>query len=182
MQVPQQVIEPAIEGVEVFETRRFEDARGYFCVHWIADELRLRGLNAEFVQSNIAFNHKKGTLRGLHSQAAPDEEEKLVTCVRGAIYDVVVDIRPDSPTFRQWVGVELSEDNGRVLYIPKGCLHGYQTLCDETKVLYQVTTAYAPKSALGACYDDPAFGVDWPLPVAVISDQDRAWPAFALRV
>lgn len=170
----------SIEGVELFEMRRFEDARGYFCVHWVADELRLRGLNAEFVQSNIAFNHQQGTLRGLHSQGAPDEEEKLVTCVRGAIYDVVVDIRPDSLTYLKHFGVELSEENGRVLYIPKGCLHGYQTLADQAKVLYQVTAAYAPTSALGAMYDDPAFGIRWPLPVSVISQQDTQWPAFAV--
>jgi len=166
----------SMSGLHLIEAKRFEDERGYFWIQWKAAGLKALGSETHFEQSNMAFNFRRGTLRGLHSQTAPYEEDKLITCVQGAIYDVVVDIRPDSPTYCQWYGVELSEENAKALYLPKGCLHGYQTLCDTVKVLYQVTAPYMPEYARGARYDDPAFGIEWPLPVSVVSETDQHWP------
>lgn len=169
----------SIAGTHIIEPKRFQDERGYFWVQWMADGITALGSNARFVQSNMAFNHKAGTLRGMHAQTEPYQEDKLITCIQGAIFDVIVDIRPDSPTYCQWFGIELSEENARSFYLPKGCLHGYQALTDNTKVLYQVTAPYRPLNALGARYDDPAFGIEWPLPVSVLSKQDEGWPPFA---
>jgi dTDP-4-dehydrorhamnose 3,5-epimerase len=130
------------------------------------------------VQSNIGFSIKKGTLRGMHYQVQPEAEAKLVRCTTGAIYDVIVDLRPDSPTHKQWIGVELTADNRRMLYIPEGFAHGYQTLADDTEMYYQTSQFYAPASARGVRYDDPAFGIVWPLQVALISNADQAWPGY----
>jgi dTDP-4-dehydrorhamnose 3,5-epimerase len=128
------------------------------------------------VQCSISFNTRKGTLRGLHHQAAPHAEAKLVRCTRGTIYDVVVDLRTDSPTFRQWIGVELTDQKRNMVYIPEGCAHGFLTLADESEVFYQMSEFYAPESASGVRWDDPAFRIDWPGKVEVISERDRTYP------
>ncbi|MGH7930054.1 MAG: dTDP-4-dehydrorhamnose 3,5-epimerase family protein, partial [Candidatus Binatia bacterium] len=131
------------------------------------------------VQANLSFNWKNGTLRGLHYQVAPHEESKLVRCTRGALYDVIVDLRPQSPTYLRWLGVELTADNHRMLYVPEGFAHGYQTLVDATEAFYQVSAFYAPGAERGARYDDPAFGIEWPAEVIVISDKDAGWPDYS---
>lgn len=130
------------------------------------------------VQANMSFNRKKGTLRGMHYQASPYEETKLVRCTRGAIYDVIVDLRADSQTCCQWIGAELTADNHQMLFVPEGFAHGFQTLEDDTDVAYQVSQFYAPGAERGARYDDAAFGIDWPLAVDVISDKDKSWPEY----
>jgi dTDP-4-dehydrorhamnose 3,5-epimerase len=136
-------------------------------------------LNPTVVQINTAFNLRAGTVRGLHFQAAPYAEAKFIRCTRGAIFDVIVDLRPDSPTRGQWLGEELTADNGAMLYVPEGFAHGYQTLRDDTEMYYTTSALFAPKSAGGVRHDDPAFAIAWPLPVSVISEADRNWPAFA---
>jgi dTDP-4-dehydrorhamnose 3,5-epimerase len=131
-------------------------------------------------QINTAFSRRAGTLRGMHYQLAPHAENKFVRCTRGALYDVALDLRPESPTFKAWFGVELTAEDGRMLWIPEGCAHGYQTLSDATELLYLTSRAYEPAQARGVRYDDPAFGVAWPLEVRVISDADRGWPDFGV--
>jgi dTDP-4-dehydrorhamnose 3,5-epimerase len=167
-----------IEGVYVLELERREDARGFFAEAWSQDAFRARGLQAEFAQWNVAWNRAAGTLRGMHFQLPPHEEVKIVRCTFGACYDVALDLRRDSPTFRRWVATELSAANGRAVYVPRGCAHGYQTLAPGTEVAYLTSSRYAPSHARGVRFDDPAFGIRWPLPVACISDADRAWPPF----
>jgi dTDP-4-dehydrorhamnose 3,5-epimerase len=137
------------------------------------------GLVAEFVQANHSANVRKGTLRGMHFQHAPHGEVKVVRCVKGALLDVIIDLRPDSPTYRRWEGFELSAANGRTLYVPVGFAHGFQTLEDESDVIYLVSHTHSPGFEGGVRYDDPAFGIAWPLPVSVISDKDAAWPLLA---
>jgi dTDP-4-dehydrorhamnose 3,5-epimerase len=128
------------------------------------------------VQLNVGFSHRKGTLRGLHYQVPPHQEAKLIRCTRGAVFDVIVDLRPDSPTRGQWIGAELSEENSLMLYAPEGFAHGYQTLVDNTETYYLTSASYAASAARGVRYNDPAFGISWPLPVSVVSDADRRWP------
>ena len=170
--------ETPLKGAFVVRVKRIEDSRGFFGRAWCQDEFARHGLNPNASQLNMAFSHKKGTLRGMHFQVAPHEEAKFVRCTRGAVYDVIVDVRESSPTRGQSFGVELTADNYTMLYVPEGFAHGYQTLCDAAELYYLATVPYAPKSATGVRYDDPAFRIDWPLPVAVISDADRNWPAF----
>jgi dTDP-4-dehydrorhamnose 3,5-epimerase len=165
-----------VTGVLLVEQERHQDERGFFARTWCADELSARGLDARLAQTSVAFNHLRGTLRGLHYQAPPHAEAKLVRCTSGALFDVAVDLRPDSPTFRRWVGVELTPENGRALYIPAGCAHGCQTLADRTEVLYHISAGHHPASARGVRWDDAAFGIQWPLPVAVIAARDRHYP------
>ena len=177
----------AIEGVFVIEPEPIEDGRGFFARAWCEEELAEQGLEAGFVQANLSFNEHKGTLRGLHYQVPPHAEAKLVRCTRGAICDVALDLRPHSPTYKQWEGVELSASNRRMLYVPEGCAHGYETLAADTEVYYSVSAFYAPEAERGVRYDDPAFGIEWPLPVQVISEKDRSQGPFvesehALRV
>lgn len=155
-----------------------EDDRGFFARTFCANEFTDRGLTPVTAQANLSFNHRKGTLRGMHYQVAPAEEAKLVRCTRGAIYDVIVDVRADSPTYTQHFGIELSAENRTALYVPGMFAHGYQALTDDTEVIYQVSAFYAPDYERGLPYDDPAFGIEWPLPVSVISEKDRLWPAF----
>jgi dTDP-4-dehydrorhamnose 3,5-epimerase len=164
-----------LRGVFVIEPDRIEDERGFFARTFCREEFAARGLCAEFVQCSIAFNRREGTLRGMHWQAAPHEEAKLVRCTRGAIYDVALDLRPGSPTLRQWVAAELSAENRKALYIPPGVAHGLQTLVDDTEVFYQISEFYHPELQRGARWDDPAFGIRWPLPLSVISDRDSAY-------
>jgi dTDP-4-dehydrorhamnose 3,5-epimerase len=171
--------ETALEGAFVVELERIEDERGYFARTFCAREFRVHGLTAEVVQANTSFNRRKGTLRGLHFQAAPHEEAKLVRCTRGAVYDVIVDLRPTSPTFRRWVSVELTAENDTMLFVPEGFAHGYQTLEDDTETAYLMTAYYEPSAGRGVRWDDPAFGIDWPrVEERTINKRDRSWPDF----
>ncbi len=167
--------ETKLPGAFVIDIERHGDARGFFARAWCEDEFAAQGLRPDFVQANVGFSTQKGTLRGLHYQAAPHQEAKLVRCTDGAVFDVMVDLRPDSPTHKQWVGVELSQENHRMLYVPEGFAHGYQSLRDQTEVFYLVSSFYAPDAEAGIRYDDPAFGIEWPLDVAAISEKDRRW-------
>lgn len=172
--------ETKLRGAFVIEPKRFEDERGFFAELWTQRQLEERGMECHFAQSNVSYNHRKGTLRGLHYQVAPDEQAKLVRCTAGAIFDVGVDLRRDSPTFLQWVGVELSASNHRMLYLPGDFAHGFQTLEDGAEVLYMASAAYAPASERGVRWDDPAFGIVWPEEGArIINARDNAYPGFA---
>jgi dTDP-4-dehydrorhamnose 3,5-epimerase len=166
----------ALAGVVVIEQERRADERGFFARTWCARELAQHGLEAALAQCSTSFNERRGTLRGLHYQAPPFAEVKIVRCTRGAIFDVALDLRPDAATFRQWVGVELTEDDGRALYIPRGFAHGLLTLADRSEVLYQISTPYAPEAARGVRWDDPFHDIAWPAPVDVIAARDRDCP------
>lgn len=155
------------------------DHRGFFQRTFCVREYRHHGLESSFVQHSTSYSKRRGTIRGMHFQRSPDEEVKIVTCLKGAVWDVIVDLRPDSPTFGRWQGFELSGSNRFQLYIPAGFAHGFQTLREDTEVGYLISQYYAPAAADGIRYDDPAFGIDWPLPVAAISARDREWPDFA---
>ena len=165
-----------VSGAFVIEPEPHVDARGSFARMWCREEFQSMGLNAAFVQGNRSLNHKRGTLRGLHYQKPPHQEVKLVSCVRGAIYDVIVDLRPQSTSYREWLGIELSSESGRSLYVPAGCAHGFQTLIDDSEVIYLVTAEYEPSAEGGLRYSDPRIAIAWPLPVTVISEKDRSWP------
>lgn len=156
--------------------RRIADARGSFTRVFCADTFRAHGLEAAFVQANHSSNRQRGTLRGMHFQAAPHAEVKLVRVVAGAIHDVIVDLRPDSPTHRRWQGFDLSAEDGAMLYVPAGFGHGFITLTDDAHVTYQVSHPYTPAAEGGLRWDDPAIGIRWPLVPTVISDKDAAWP------
>lgn len=167
--------ETALPGAFVLDLERREDDRGWFARAFCRHELADHGLNPVIAQANIAYNRMAGTLRGMHFQFPPRAETKLVRCTRGAIVDIIVDLRPESPTFLQSVSVELSAENGRALYVPERFAHGYQTLVDGTETSYQVGEFYAPEAEGGLAYDDPRLGLEWPLPVAVISEKDAQW-------
>lgn len=167
--------ETKLAGAFVIEPEPRRDDRGFFARTWCRDEFAARGLEVNFVQRNLSANPVCGTLRGMHWQAAPHGEVKVVRCTRGAIYDVIVDMRPESATYRQWIGVELDETNYRMLYIPRDFAHGFQTLTDNVEVSYLVSHPYTPSAGRGIRYDDPAVGISWPRPVSRISEQDRAW-------
>lgn len=143
---------------------------------WCLDEFAQQGITFVPVQANMGLSRRSGTVRGLHYQVAPALEAKLVRCTRGAMFDVVVDLRPASPTYRQWFGTILDADNGRMLYLPEGCAHGCQSLVDDTEFYYLTSAAYAPNEVRGARYDDPAFGIEWPLQASMVSEQDLSWP------
>jgi dTDP-4-dehydrorhamnose 3,5-epimerase len=174
-------IETPLPGAWVLELEEIDDERGWFARTFDAEEFRARGLNPDVAQCNASFNHRAGTLRGMHYQAEPHGESKLVRCVRGAIFDVAIDLRPDSPTCRDWHGIELSADNRLAFYIPAGLAHGFQTLTDNSEVLYQMGDPYVSEAARGVRWDDPAFGIRWPTvdSVRTISDKDLAYPDFA---
>jgi dTDP-4-dehydrorhamnose 3,5-epimerase len=165
-----------LPGVFVIEQERHADERGFFGRTWCAAELEEQGLEPRLAQCSTSFNHRRGTLRGLHYQAPPSAEVKVVRCTRGSLFDVAVDLRPDSPDFRRWVGVELTADNGQALYIPRGFAHGFLTLEDATEVLYSISTPYDPEAARGVRWDDPFLDVRWPAPVEVLSTRDRDYP------
>ncbi len=167
-----------LSGAYIIDLQRFEDNRGFFACTWEANEFAAQGLSTKVVQANLSYNRTKGTLRGMHFQHAPYAEVKLIRCVRGAIVDVIIDLRPESESYKQWISVELSAENRRALYIPEGFAHGFQTLVDDVEVMYQVSQFYTPSAADGVRYDDPAFGITWPLPVSEISPKDAEWPAF----
>ncbi len=171
--------ETPLPGAFVIDLGPHRDERGFFARTYCRREFEDHGLNPEVVQCNTSFNHQAGTLRGLHFQKPPASEAKLVRCVRGAIHDVIVDLRPDSPALGKHFTVTLTAENRRALYIPEAFAHGFQTLVDDSEIEYQMSAYYTPASGAGYRYDDPAFAIAWPLPVAAISAQDLAWPAFA---
>ena len=173
--------ETPLKGAFVIEPEIIKDERGFFARTFCLEEFAAHGLNPNVAQCNISFNPKKGTLRGMHYQAKPREETKLVRCTLGAIYDVIIDLRPNSATSKRWFAVELSADNRKMLYIPEGFAHGFQTLEDNTEVFYQMSEFYAPEQARGIRWDDPAFAIKWPpAPERLISDKDQRYPDFTL--
>ena len=167
--------ETALSGAFLIDPERREDSRGYFARAFCQHEFADHGLKPVIAQANVAFNNVAGTLRGMHFQFPPKPETKIVRATRGAIVDIIVDLRPESPTFLQSISAELSADNGRALYVPERFAHGYQTLVDGTETSYHVGEFYAPETEGGLAYDDPQLGLEWPLPVAVISDKDTEW-------
>jgi dTDP-4-dehydrorhamnose 3,5-epimerase len=168
-------------GAFIIDLERIQDERGFLARTFSREEFALHGLQDFIAQSNVSFNHVAGTVRGMHYQLPPGAEAKLVRCTRGAIWDVIIDLRPDSPTYGRYLGIELTEENRRALYVPELCAHGYQTLTDRAEVAYQVSQSYQPDLERGLRYDDPSFGIDWPLPVTRISPKDSSWPAFGAR-
>lgn len=170
--------ETKLQGAYLIEPERREDERGFFARVYCQDEFTAHGLHTAFVQCNISYNNRRGTLRGMHYQAEPHGEVKVVRCTQGVIYDVLVDLRPESPTFKEWAGFELSAANRHLLYIPVGVAHGFQTLTDESEVFYMMGAFYHPESARGVRWDDPAFGIVWPLDVAQISSKDSGYDDF----
>jgi dTDP-4-dehydrorhamnose 3,5-epimerase len=168
--------ETPLAGAWVLEPERFEDERGFFARTYCRCDFEACGLDPGIAQCSVSWNHRRGTLRGLHLQIAPHEEVKLVRVTRGAIWDVIVDLRPESPSFKRHFGITLSAENRHELYIPKGMAHGFQTLEDGTEVFYQISEFFSPESARGYRWDDPAFAIPWPEPVTVISEKDRNLP------
>ena len=165
-----------LDGSYLIEPERLEDERGFFARTWCREEFETHGLDPNLAQCNISFNKRKGTLRGMHYQAPPHEEAKLVRCTRGAIYDVIVDLRPDSETYQRWTSAELSAENRAMLYVPKGFAHGFQTLVDNAEVFYQMSECYHRESARGLRWDDPAVGIEWPAVAdRIISPNDCAY-------
>jgi dTDP-4-dehydrorhamnose 3,5-epimerase len=170
--------ETKLKGAFIIDPDFLRDERGFFARTWCRREAEARELRPDWVQCNVSFNEKKGTLRGMHFQGAPFEEVKLVRCSRGAIYDVVIDLRRESATLAQWTGAELTAENHRMIYIPKGFAHGFLTLQDQSEVFYQMSEFYAPAHAGGVRWNDPAFGIEWPIGVSVMTDKDRTFPDF----
>lgn len=169
--------ETPIAGAFVIEPEAIRDNRGFFARTWCSYEFERHGLNPRLVQCSTSFNSRKGTLRGLHYQTAPHLEAKLVRCTRGAAFDVVVDVRMQSPTFGQWYASEISDTNGRMMYVPEGVAHGFQTLVDDTELFYQISTFYAPEFASGLRWNDPDIGISWPFPAApILSGRDARLP------
>jgi dTDP-4-dehydrorhamnose 3,5-epimerase len=170
--------ETKLKGSFIIDIEPLSDERGFFARSWDEEKFRQRGLNPRLVQCNISFNRKRGTLRGMHYQAAPFAEDKLVRCTMGAVHDVIIDLRSESPTFKQWLAVDLTAENHRALYVPQGFAHGFQTLVDNTEIFYQMSEYYHPECARGVRWNDPAFGVKWALPVEIISDGDAVFSLF----
>lgn len=169
------VAETHLHGAYVVDIEPISDERGFFARSWCKQDFAAAGLNANLAQCNISFNHKRATLRGMHYQVSPHAEAKLVRCTMGEIYDVILDLRPDSCTFRQWIACELTAHNRRMLFIPEGVAHGFQTLVDNTEVFYQMSEFYHPECARGLRWDDPAFGIRWPLAEPIVSDKDKSY-------
>jgi dTDP-4-dehydrorhamnose 3,5-epimerase len=167
--------ETKLSGAFIIDLEKRGDSRGFFARSFCQDEFERHGLVNKVVQTNVSLSKHQGTLRGMHYQEAPYAETKLVRCTQGAIYDVIVDIRPESPTFKQWIGVELSSSNHRMLFVPQHFAHGFITLMDDSEVTYQVSQVYHPGSERGLRYNDPALGIIWPQEVKVISDKDASW-------
>ena len=171
--------ETKLDGAFIIEIERLEDSRGFFARSFCQKEFVAHGLKPIIAQANIAYNHLEGTMRGMHFQFPPAAETKLVRCTRGAILDIIVDLRPESPTYLQHIAVELTEDNHRSLYVPERFAHGYQVLSDKTETSYQVGEFYTPGAEGGLLYNDPGLGLEWPLPVSVISEKDQSWQPLA---
>jgi dTDP-4-dehydrorhamnose 3,5-epimerase len=170
--------ETKLQGVFEIRIEPLRDERGFFARSWCQTEFKAHGLNPALVQCNLSFNGRKGTLRGMHYQLAPYAEAKLIRCTRGAIYDVIVDLRRESPTFKQWVSVVLTAEKRNMAYVPEDCAHGFLTLEDDTEVLYQMSQFFSAESARGVRWDDPAFQIAWPPEIAVISERDKNYPDF----
>jgi dTDP-4-dehydrorhamnose 3,5-epimerase len=173
--------ETGLPGAYVIEPEPKADHRGFFGRIWCEDEMSGHGLSTRIVQTNVGFSHRKGTLRGLHYQVPPHAEVKLLRCTRGRVFDVIVDLRSGSPTYRKWFGTELSDTNHKMMYVPEGFATGYLTLEDNSEIYYHTSHRFAAQSASGVRYDDPAFGIEWPGEITVISDQDKAWQDLAAR-
>ncbi len=172
-----------LEGAYLLELERREDERGFFARTWCRDELADHGLVTDLAQCSISRNAVAGTLRGMHFQTSPHEEAKLVRCTKGAVFDVIVDLRPGSPTHAEWLGVELDAERGTALYVPKGFAHGFQTLVDGAELLYMISDPYVPEASSGVRWDDPAFGIEWPpVDVRTLSDRDLSWPDVSHRL
>ena len=167
-----------VHGAYVIDVDRIGDSRGYFGRLWCENEMREQGLVSHIKQSNIGFSPVAGTLRGLHYQKSPFEEVKIVRCTRGSVFDVVLDIRRDSPTFREWYGIELNPENASMLYVPEGCATGYLTLAEDSEIYYHASEFYSPDAATGIRYDDPLFNIQWPAEITVLSDSDMGWPNY----
>lgn len=172
--------ETSLKGAFVIDLDFIEDERGFFARTWCKEAFEVQGLTTAMSQISISFNPRRGTLRGLHYQLKPYEEAKLIRCTAGSIYDVIVDLRPDSPTFKQWTVANLTGTNRKMLYVPEGCAHGFQTLEDETEVLYHISEFYHPEVARGIRWDDPTFKFDWPLSDRIMSERDKNFPDFNL--
>jgi dTDP-4-dehydrorhamnose 3,5-epimerase len=169
-------VQCGVADARVIEPAPHQDGRGRFMRAWCQREFAEAGIDFSPLQANMSFSVHAGTIRGLHYQIAPALEAKLVRCTRGALFDVVVDLRPASPTYGRWYGIELSANNGRMLFVPQGCAHGCQSTVDNSEILYMTSAFYAPSEVRGLRYDDPALAIDWPLPASVVSEQDRNWP------
>lgn len=170
--------ELSVQGAYLVDIERMEDKRGVFARTFCSREFASHGLDPNLVQCSLSFNHLKGTLRGMHYQIKPYEENKLVRCTMGAVFDVMVDLRPDSPTFLKWTSAELTTDNHRALYIPKGCAHGFMSLEDNSEILYQISEFWSPEHGRGVRWNDPAFGIHWPMQPTVIAPRDAGYPDF----
>lgn len=170
--------ETKLKGAFVIELERFEDERGFFSLSWSEKEFAGQGLEPRLVESNVSFNRKKGTLRGMHYQQSPHGQVKLVRCTMGAVYDVIVDLRPASPTFKQWFSIELTAINRSSLYVPKDFAHGFQTLEDDSEVFYQMSAPYVPGSGTGVRWNDPAFSIEWPSAERIIIARDQEYSDF----
>ncbi|NTW00050.1 MAG: dTDP-4-dehydrorhamnose 3,5-epimerase [Oscillochloris sp.] len=167
-----------VKDAYIIDPDRREDNRGFFACIWAEEAFAKQGLGTRIAQINLSYNRHKGTLRGMHFQHAPYGETKLVRCIRGAILDVIVDLRADSPSYKRWIGVELTAENRRSLYVPEGFAHGFQTLVDDVEVLYQVSQIYTPSAEGGVRHNDPTFGIQWPLIPSEMSEKDKIWPLF----
>lgn len=172
------VTETKLKGAYTIAPEKFADARGFFARSWSQQEFAELGIDANLVECNVSFNKAKGTLRGMHYQAEPHGQTKVVRCTRGAIFDVIIDLRPASATFKQWLGIELTAQNHLMLYVPRQFAHGFQTLRDDTEVFYQMSSYYVPESGRGVRWNDPAFGIVWPPGERIIIDRDREYPDF----
>lgn len=168
--------ETKLKGAFIIDIEPLTDQRGFFARSFCAKEFEAHNLNPNLVQCNLSFNSKKGTLRGMHYQMAPFTETKLIRCIRGAIYDLIIDLRPESSTYLSYIGVELTAENRRALYVPERFAHGFQSLSDESEVMYQMGEFHAPEYAFGLRYNDSVLGIEWPLPVSEISEKDLSWP------
>ncbi len=171
-------IETKLKRAFIVKPELLEDERGFFARTWCRNQFKKHGLNRKLAQCSISFNKKGGTLRGIHYQAPPHAEAKLIRCTMGAIYDVIIDLRPDSNTFKEWIALELTAQNRQMLYVPEGCAHGFQTLMDNTEVFYQMSQFFKDKFARGVRWNDPAFAIAWPIDNPIICERDRAFPDF----
>jgi dTDP-4-dehydrorhamnose 3,5-epimerase len=167
-----------IPGAWVIDIEPIADSRGFFATTWLPEELRRRGIDPALAQCNLTYNHKRGTLRGMHFQKPPHAQAKIVRATRGGLLDVILDLRRDSPAYKQWDAIELSAANRRMLYMPEGVAHGYLTLTDDVEAYYHVSSPYAPAAESGVRWNDPAFGIVWPFAPSVMSDKDAGWPLF----
>ncbi|WP_291571673.1 dTDP-4-dehydrorhamnose 3,5-epimerase [Clostridium sp. UBA4548] len=173
--------ETKLKGAYIIEIEPIEDERGFFARSWCKEEFESIGLNPNLKQCNISYNKHKGTIRGMHFQTAPYEEAKLVRCIRGAIYDVIIDLREHSETFMKWIGVEITAENRKALYIPEGFAHGFQTIEENSEVFYQMSESYHAEHAAGIKWNDTTFGIEWPLPIISISDKDNSFQSFKVK-